>query len=297
LCSAFESVTRASFESVTPALASRDLRDRSVFDRRSKSLIEWLPRPVLLGAALAFGLACGSDDHPPAPNGSGGGAGAGAGGVGSGAVPGAAGEGGSAIVAASGAAGTGEPSSGPSCVPRQSCQRLCGAVGDDPSRCGLGNVSQCGCVCEDRFNGPCPDELDALVACIGDAPSIDCSVRGRIFPGCEDQSFALEVCDFRAREQLCAGSYPECTAYCRGSMLAFCPLGPESLSSCLCGCEASLVASCSASFAAFMACTSQAPAFACDGAGRLTASSCASEWQTLSACMAGLVTGGADAGG
>jgi hypothetical protein len=295
LCSPFESVTQAPFESVTTPLPQRDFADRSAGGTRPKSLIECLRRPLLAAGALVLATACNSDDRPPSFRESGAGSSAG----GAGAVAGASGAGGTAMAGESGAAGalgTGEPSTGLSCVPRQSCQRLCGAVGDDPSRCGLGNVSQCGCLCEDRFNGPCPDELDALVACIGDAPGIDCSVRGRIFPGCEDPSFALEVCDFRAREQLCAGSYPECTAYCRGAMLAACPLGPESLPSCLCGCEASLVTSCSAPFEAFMACTAQAPAFACDSSGRLTMASCTSEWQTLSTCVDGLVAGRADAG-
>jgi hypothetical protein len=183
-----------------------------------------------------------------------------------------------------GAAGSGALAE-PSCIPRQSCQRLCAAFGADPSACGLGNSRQCGCECEERLNGPCPDELDALLACAGDAASIDCNTRGRIFAGCEDESFALEACDFQAREQLCAGAYPECTPYCRSAVLAFCPLGPESTASCLCGCEASLVATCAGEFAAFMACTAQAPSFACDASGRVVATSCDAEWAALAACQ------------
>jgi hypothetical protein len=206
--------------------------------------------------------------------------------------PGAAGEGGSANAAASGAAGSAgsggaASDDGPveqSCIPRQSCQRLCGVLGADPA-CGLGNLSQCGCACEERFNGPCPTELDALLACTGDAPTIDCGARGRVFPGCEDESFTLEVCDFRAREQLCAGSYPDCTPYCRGATLSFCPLGPESVTSCLCGCEASLVTRCMSEFDSFMTCTAKTPAFSCDVDGRIAATTCPSEWQALSSCM------------
>jgi hypothetical protein len=225
-----------------------------------------------------------------------GGSGPGAGGDASGAaaaLAGAAGEGGSAMSGSSGAAGSAgsagsdgntEDPPAESCIPRQSCQRLCDVLGDDPA-CGLGTVTQCGCACEQRFNGPCPEELDALLACTGDAPTIDCRARGRTFPGCEDESFALEVCDFQAREQLCAGAYPDCTPYCRGAVLSFCPLGPESVASCLCGCEASLVTTCTVAFDAFMSCTSKSPAFTCDTDGRITATSCPTEWQALATCM------------
>jgi hypothetical protein len=241
--------------------------------------------------------ACSSDERPPrlriGDAASGGAAGAGASnasGAGRGPTAGA-GEGGSASAGASGAAGSAgaggagdAPPEEETCIPRQGCQRLCSVLGTDAA-CGLGTVRQCGCACEERFNGPCPEELDALLACVGDAPSIDCSTRGRIFPGCEDQSFALEVCDFQAREQLCAGSYPDCTPYCRGAMLGFCPLGPESVASCLCGCEATLVTLCTSEFDAFMTCTTKTPAFACDADGRVTATTCVPEWQVLDACM------------
>jgi len=238
---------------------------------------------------LFAALACGSDHRPPRVEGgsaAGGQAGSGTGPAGTAGEGGAAGSAmaGAGAAGEGGAAGSGAPLE-PSCVPRQSCQRLCTALGADPSACGLGNSRQCGCECEERLNGPCPDELDALVACAGETPSIDCSARGRIFPGCEDESFALEACDFQAREQLCAGAYPECTPYCRGAVLGFCPLGPESVASCLCGCEASLVTTCAGEFAAFMACTAQAPSFACDGSGRIVATSCDAEWAALAACQ------------
>jgi hypothetical protein len=247
--------------------------------------------------------ACGSDKHArqllnTGDGGSGGSQGSGASGGGPSSA-GAAGAGGNATAGASGAADTGsnagsagnagnpgdEPPAEESCIPRQGCQRLCEVLGTDPA-CGLGNVTQCGCACEERFNGPCPEELDALLACTGEAPSIDCRVRGRIFADCENESFALEVCDFQAREQLCAGSYPDCTPYCRGAILSFCPLGPESVASCLCGCEASLVTTCASAFDAFMTCTTKAPVFDCDGAGHIVATTCANEWQELDACMA-----------
>ena len=243
-----------------------------------------------------FQVACGSGDRARLINSGDGGSGPSAGGAASGAaasLAGATGDGGSAMSGSSGAAGragaAGSAGSddppAESCIPRQGCQRLCDILGDDPA-CGLGNVTQCGCACEQRFNGPCPEELDALLACTGDAPTIDCRARGRTFPGCENESFALEVCDFQAREQLCAGAYPDCTPYCRGAMLSFCPLGPESVASCLCGCEASLVTTCTVAFEAFMTCTAKAPAFACDTDGRITATSCPTEWQALATCMA-----------
>ncbi|HTV20723.1 MAG TPA: hypothetical protein VMG12_18695 [Polyangiaceae bacterium] len=244
-------------------------------------------------------MACGADDRPARLGGNAASESAGRGGS-SGAAASASGEGGEGGAAGSATAGAGAAGEGggaadpqgPGCVPRESCQRLCSVFGNDPSGCGLGNPEQCGCACEERFNGPCPDELDALLACAGETPSIDCRARGRIFEGCEDASFALEACDFQARDQLCAGAYPACTPYCRGAMLAFCPLGPESVASCLCGCEASLVTTCASEFDAFMACTAQAPTFSCDIAGRIVASSCANEWSALAVCIGVPVNGG-----
>ncbi len=162
---------------------------------------------------------------------------------------------------------------------------MCQSLGDDPSGCGLGNAAQCGCICEERFNGPCPDELGALVLCVGNEASIDCGVRGRIFPGCESQSLALEICDFRAREQLCAQSFPLCTPYCQALTSSFCPQGPESVTSCLCGCEATLVGRCGPQFSEHMACTSNAPEFTCDEAGRPLATTCPESWQALETCV------------
>ena len=236
---------------------------------------------------LALVLACGSEQRLPpledlASAGGAAGAGAGAGGF--------SGRAGSSSGGAAGGSGT------PACATRAECQRLCGAFGADPASCGLGDSEQCGCLCEQRFAAPCPGEVAALAGCIGESPSIDCAVHGRIFPGCEDQSFALEACDFTARGQLCAGAYPACTPFCRQLKLASCSRGPESAAACLCGCEATLVTTCAASFDAFMACTAGAPTFACDGAGRPVAATCDAAWQELAACMAAPAPGSPDAG-
>jgi hypothetical protein len=186
-------------------------------------------------------------------------------------------------------AGGGAGSAGESsCIPRQECRSYCAAFGADTASCGLGNSSQCGCVCEKRFNQPCPQELAALVACAASAPDVDCATRGRIFAGCEAESFALELCDFRGRERLCAQAYPRCLPYCEAAVLGYCSRGPSSLTSCLCGCEASLVARCDPQFEAFMACTADAPAFSCDADGRNVATSCLPEWQALDGCLRGL---------
>jgi hypothetical protein len=246
-------------------------------------------RAVLIGLALACAGSCGSEGRAPvlAQPGGGGGAGGGAGVTG---LSGSPGSGGSAIANAGGAAGSGQAQS---CIPREECQRLC-AVLDGDGACGLGSASQCGCNCEERFNGPCPDELDELLGCVGEAPSIDCSERGRVFAGCENESVALDLCDFQARGQLCAEAFPPCTPYCRGALLATCTLGPESVSSCLCGCEQSYATRCAAEFEAFMSCTSNEPAFACDSAGRVVAAVCEPEWQALDVCSRAPVA--ADAG-
>ena len=249
---------------------------------------------VLIAAA-----SCGGEDHPPnlpAASGAGGGSSGNAGAAGT--AP--AGAAGSAIAGASGAAGSAGDSNQPfepECVPREPCQRLCAAVADDPANCGLGNRAECGCICEDRFNGPCPEELEALTNCTGATPSIDCSVRGRIFQGCENESFALELCDFRAREQLCASTNPACTAYCRGAILAFCPQGPETAASCMCGCEATLVTTCASEFDAFINCNKGDPVFSCDDTGKLQASACANQWNALNGCMNAIAAGPVDAGG
>jgi hypothetical protein len=129
--------------------------------------------------------------------------------------------------------------------------------------------------------------LAALLACTGDSPSIDCKQRGRIFEGCETQSLALEVCDFRAREQLCAQEYPRCMTFCQSAVLSFCVQGPESLGSCLCGCEETFVTSCASAFNAFMDCTADTPAFTCDAVGRNQSTRCSAEWQALEACQRG----------
>jgi len=189
------------------------------------------------------------------------------------------------LAGAGGSAGSGPVE--PSCIPRQECQTFCAAFGNDPSSCGLGTAAQCGCICEERFNGPCPEELAALISCTGATPSVDCASHGRIFDGCESASFELELCDFRAREELCARAYPRCLPYCEAAVLGFCPLGTDSVTSCLCGCEASLIGRCEAQFNAFMDCSADAPAFTCDGNGRERASSCLTEWQALDSCVNG----------
>jgi hypothetical protein len=235
--------------------------------------------------ALAFGGSCGSDDRPPGPAAGAGtaGNGSGAGGnVGAAGSPGNAGNAGSAIVVGAAAAG-GAGGESSSCIPREACQELCDVLGNDGA-CGLGTASQCGCNCEERFHLPCPGELDELLACVGEAPSIDCGVRGRIFTGCENESFALDLCDFQSRGELCAEDFPPCTPYCRGAILAGCTIGPESVSSCLCGCEQSYATKCAAEFATFMDCASNEPAFACDSSGRVVAALCEPEWQALDVC-------------
>ena len=182
------------------------------------------------------------------------------------------------------------------CVARQGCRTLCGAFTTDPAGCGLGNEAQCGCICEQRLNGPCPSELEALLACTGDTPSVQCSAQGRIFSGCENESVALELCDFRAREQLCAQSFPRCTPYCQATTLSYCPLGPESVASCLCGCEASFGVACAVPFDAFMTCSNDAPVFACDVSGRPAPAACAAEWQSVLDCVGGPSPAAPDAG-
>jgi hypothetical protein len=245
--------------------------------------------------ALSAAMACGPEKRPPgvssAVGASGGASGASGGGIGGVANAGAGVEGG-----APGTAGAAGSAPEGACQSAPECQRLCSALADDPAACGLGDRRQCGCLCEERFNGPCPAELAALSDCIRDAPSIDCATRGRIFPGCEDESFALEACDFSAREQLCAGAYPACTPFCRGLRSAFCPRGPESAASCLCGCEATVVTRCAAAFDAFMGCSEGTPTFACDADGRVVAAACEEAWQTLAACMAVPAPGSPDAG-
>lgn len=245
-----------------------------------------------VGAPLGVGLACGSDERPRPPAAALQDAGAGGSGD-QGAMAGAgvggsassdAGAAGSAAAGQAGATAGGGGAMSETCIPRQNCQKLCAIFGNDPA-CGLGTGAQCGCVCEERFNGPCPGELEALLACAGSEPSVDCSTQGRRISGCAEQSLALEICDFRAREQLCAESFPNCMAYCRSAVLSSCSAGPETVTSCLCGCEASFTGACGADFDAFMACTGDAPSFECDSAGRPAPTTCASEWQSLMSCL------------
>lgn len=195
-----------------------------------------------------------------------------------------------------GSSGAGSEPFVPSCLPRPGCQRLCAVLGSDPAGCGVGTEDQCGCICEERFNGPCPDELNALLACTGAEPTVDCSARGRIFAGCENESVALDLCDFRAREQLCAQAFPACTPYCVAVTLNFCPRGPESVTSCLCGCEATLATTCESEFSAFMSCSNAAPQLTCAETGLPVAATCLDEWQALESCSQGSVPSAPDAG-
>jgi hypothetical protein len=275
----------------------REAGDRAVRNGVSSVLIRCTSGARRLSALLVFAAlsACGAKKHPPlagpgepselpGTGGSLGEAGDGGGGGAAGSSP--TGSAGALNRSGSGGAAGSGPEE-PSCIPRQECQRFCAAFGNDPSSCGLGDSSQCGCICEQRFNSPCPNELTALLACAGATPSVDCASRGRIFPGCERESFDLELCDFRGRERLCAQSYPRCQPYCEAAVLGFCSLGPENVTSCLCGCEASLVTRCETYFDAFMDCSADAPAFACDADGRSIPTTCLSEWQALSGCLDG----------
>ncbi len=274
--------------------------DRSWRAPRWETLIRWLATAFLLGT-IAVLSACGNSDRPPGLTGPTGGT-SGTGGESSGSGGAAAGDSGGGTAGGtsgsagsmSGAGGSGMP--GPACIPRQGCQTLCTALAADPSACGLGNDEQCGCICEERFNGPCSSELDALLACTGPAPSVECSSQGRIFSGCESESVALDLCDFRAREQLCAQSYPRCTPYCQAATLSYCSRGPESVTSCLCGCEASLATTCATAFEAFMTCSGDAPDFSCDGSGQPTPTSCSAEWQAVLDCVSPGAAPGPDGG-
>ena len=246
--------------------------------------------------ALCAASACGAKKHPPPAaggeepirNGLGGsgdrldngGSGGEGGAAGSGSMAGSAGG-----LNTSGSAGSGPIE--PGCIPREDCRTFCAAFGNDPASCGLGNTAQCGCICEQRFHGPCPEQLGALLSCVGSTPRVDCANHGRIFTGCEQPSFELELCDFRAREELCAQSYPRCLPYCEAAVLGYCPLGTDSVTSCLCGCEASLIGRCESQFNTFMDCSADAPVFTCDGNGRELSSGCLSEWQALDSCVRG----------
>jgi hypothetical protein len=245
---------------------------------------------------------CTDDGHAPLPPGAAGATSGSSQGTGGATGNGAAGVAGSAgssssLAGAAGSAGAaGAPADfRPDCIPREGCQQLCRALGTDPAGCGLGDGDECECICEQRFNGPCPDELDGLLACTGEDISVDCPARGRIFRGCESESVALELCDFRAREQLCAQAFPACTAYCVPLTLSFCTRGPESVTSCLCGCEATLESLCSAQFDAFMSCSNQAPAFSCSD-GLPAPSQCLPEWRALQTCAGVTVSSTPDAG-
>lgn len=284
--------------------SQRERLDRGCLGGNGSSALKRALSVRFVLAALGLCLACGTDRPSPladgsAAPGSGGRASAAGGAAGAGGAGGTeSGAAGAALAGAAGMGGVGGANENalPGCVAREGCQLLCSAWGSDPAGCGLGDAAQCRCICEERFNGPCPDELDALVECVGDSPAVDCSVRGRVFEGCEAASIELQVCDFLAREQLCAQSFPLCMPYCQAATLSFCPQGPESVTSCLCGCEASLATRCASELEQFMTCSSGAPEFSCGAAGRPVPTSCDLDWQALEACLGGDGSAAPDAG-
>jgi hypothetical protein len=255
---------------------------------------------IALGA-LFLHSACSSDGRPPAPgelngaSGSAGNAGAGSGESGFGGSGGAAGSAGTSSSSddngGSSFGGSGMGGSTPlrdDCTPSEACTSYCSLLGPDPS-CGVGNATQCSCLCEDRFNDPCPQELAAVLACASSHSATgDCRTAGRVVPGCEAESVALELCDLGGREQLCARGTPLCDTYCRATTLAYCVQSSESVGECLCGCENSIAGRCDAELEAFMTCTSEAPTFTCGESGELIPGACATEWQALDGCKRGL---------
>jgi hypothetical protein len=254
-----------------------------------------------VGSALALAVvllhsACSSEGRPPAPNGAGAGPSAGEATDGSndeddglGGSSGAAGASGdSGGSAGSGLAGSGMGGGTPlreDCTPSEACQTYCSALGPDPT-CGVGNAAQCACFCEERLNDPCPRELAAMLACISDkSATADCPARKRLIEGCEQEAIALELCDLSGLEQLCAGNTPVCDTYCRANVRSFCPEASESVSECLCGCEANVAGRCETELQAFITCASDDPSFSCGSAGELVPQTCTSEWQTFRTCL------------
>lgn len=170
-----------------------------------------------------------------------------------------------------------------SCEPSELCLNYCDQLGGAPE-CGMGGADQCPCICEEGFNRACRAELLAVSACVGEGPSPDCALRGRLFSGCESAAIALELCDARAHERLCGQQTPGCEPYCRGARLAFCEQGPASVASCLCGCETSLAVVCGAQLAAFAACAGESLRFTCDARGQVESETCSTEWGALALC-------------
>jgi hypothetical protein len=251
--------------------------------------------------AAVLGLlyfACSGDGRPPAPGGeAGSGASAGGtiadggeGGTSSGAGGAAGATGGDAGAAGGGLGGAGMGGSTPlrdDCTPSEACTSYCAALGPDTT-CGVGDAAQCACFCEDRYGDPCPAELAAVLECISErSASGDCSTRGRVIEGCEQETIALELCDLGGREQLCARNTPVCDPYCRATTLAFCNQSSESVGECLCGCEQNVSDRCETELQAFMTCADDDPTFSCGTSGELVPGSCSSEWQTFRTCLVG----------
>jgi hypothetical protein len=262
-----------------------------------------LPSRLSIGVssriALVLGLlylACSSDERPPGTtsgNGSGATGGSGTndpgGDGGSAGSAGAAGAGGEdAGSAGSGLGGSGMGGSGPlrdDCTPSEACTSYCAALGPDTT-CGVGDAAQCACFCQDRFGDPCPEELAAVLECVGQSSaSADCSTRGRVIEGCESESIALELCDLGGREQLCARNTPVCEPYCLATTLAFCNQSSESVGECLCGCEQNVADRCETELQAFLTCADDEPSFTCGEQGELVPGSCSAEWQTFRTCL------------
>jgi hypothetical protein len=257
--------------------------------------------PSLALALVFLQCACSSDGRPPAPgnpggagtsNGSAGSAGAQDGLGGNAGASGSAGAGGASGDGSGGSGLAGSGTGGPTslrddCTVTSACQSYCDALGPDPS-CGVGTAAQCGCLCEDRFNDPCPQKLAALLECVStSSASGDCRAQGRVIAGCEAESIDLELCDLGGREQLCGRDSPLCEPYCRATSLSFCSQASESVGQCLCGCELNIADRCDAELAAFMTCSASAPEFSCGAEGELLPASCAAEWQTLQVCVRG----------
>lgn len=263
--------------------------------RRSSRTLGVSSRIAAVLGLLYF--ACSSDGRPPGSTGDGGsGASAGSTASADAGEGGAAGSGGAAGAGdAGGAAGSGLGGAGlggatpvrDDCTPSEACTSYCAALGPDTT-CGVGDAAQCACFCQDRYGDPCPDELAAVLECVSaNSASGDCSTRGRVIEGCEQETIALEICDLGGREQLCGRSTPICDPYCRATTLAFCNQSSESVGECLCGCDENVADRCETELQAFMTCADDDPSFSCGSAGELVPDSCSAEWQTFRSCLVG----------
>lgn len=263
----------------------------------------WTRRTLVLPVCLTL-AACGADGRPPPPgdvNFAEGGAGGGTAGAAftihsggqinatAGSALGSGGAMGGAAGALPGSAGAGGMPQGmeeASCQPSTGCVLLCAAIAGDTA-CGLGTRTDCVCLCEERINSSCPTQLTELTECIGDSPEVDCRFGGRVFGQCESESFELSSCESRSQEQACATSLPACEALCEPAISARCGQGPESILSCLCGCEEIYEVQCRAQFDAFMACSGQEPVFQCDSNGIPVPDLCVAQYALLQQCQRG----------